>query len=99
MLGYRREVSAANTNKTPIIPLKMDAEMPWPPAEPMRSILGQLQYIDFCEPNEAVQNDSQYNELIKRIEQEFWKNSMVNKQCWSFVFRCHHILHFLIVAV
>jgi len=45
----RREVSLADALKKPIVPLRLEAGMMWPPEGPMSMILTQLLYIDFSQ--------------------------------------------------
>lgn len=62
----------ADAIKKPIVPLKLDSKMTWPPEGPMSMVFTQLVYINFCKPNEDVQNDwncPQFTELIDKMKQ------------------------------
>ena len=52
----RREVSLADAIKKPIVPLLLEKNSTWPPPGPMSMVFTQLLYIDFCCPDEGVQN-------------------------------------------
>ena len=52
----RREVSLADAIKKPIVPLLLETNSTWPPSGPMSMVFTQLLYIDFCSPDEDIQN-------------------------------------------
>ena len=62
----KREVSAADALSKPIIPLKMEKDMKWPP-ENLTMIFAQKIYIDFCKPDESVQDDWAKNPITKEL--------------------------------
>jgi hypothetical protein len=68
----RREVSLADAIKKPIVPLLLERGMTWPPEGPMSMVFSQLLYIDFCRPDESIQNTwqcRQFDELLQKIQQ------------------------------
>jgi hypothetical protein len=67
----RREVSLAHDTKKSRIPLNLDTNMTWPP-ERMGVFFTGLLYINFCNPNEDIQNDwncQQFDDLVDSIRQ------------------------------
>jgi hypothetical protein len=65
----RREVSLADAIKKPIVPLLLE-RMSWPPEGPMSMVFSQLLYIDFCKPDENIQNNwqcPQFDQLLQQI--------------------------------
>lgn len=67
----RREVSLADALKKPIVPLLLET-MTWPPEGPMSMVFTQLLYINFCKPNQDIQNHwncPQMEELLGKITQ------------------------------
>ena len=59
----------ADALKKPIIPLLLE-QITWPPEGPMGPILTQLLYVNFAQPNEAIQNTwncPQFDELMKLL--------------------------------
>ena len=65
-------MSLADAIKKPIVPLNLESKMTWPPEGPMSMVFTQLVYINFCKPNEDVQNNwncPQFTELIDKMKQ------------------------------
>ena len=59
----------ADALKKPIIPLLLE-QITWPPERPMGPIFTQLLYVNFAQPNEAIQNNwncPQFDELVKLL--------------------------------
>jgi hypothetical protein len=63
----RREINLADLLDKPIIPLKLDSEMKWPPEGLVGVIISPLLYIKFCGSNDW--NGPQFEELKKQIKQ------------------------------
>jgi hypothetical protein len=87
MYNFRREVSLADAIKKPIIPLKLDTAMKWPPEGPMSMAFSQMVYINFCKPNEDIQNDwscPHFDELKDKIAEyldvSFSKHTETNSE-------------------
>jgi hypothetical protein len=62
----------AHTIDKPIIPLKMEKVMKWPPqAGGLEFVLAPMLYVDFCKPSEAVQDTwscENFEKLVQYIK-------------------------------
>ena len=67
----RREVSLADAIKKPIIPLKFDSDMKWPPEGPMSLVFASQVFIEIPsnsgEKNASCWDCPQFGELVQKI--------------------------------